>query len=47
MEIIRGIHAVPGTHISRVYLIEGDDLTLIDTGLPLGARVAYSDTYVA
>ncbi len=37
MEIIRGIHAVPGTHISRVYLIEGDDLTLIDTGLPWSA----------
>ncbi len=37
MEIIRGIHAVPGTHISRVYLIEEDDLTLIDTGLPWSA----------
>lgn len=37
MEIIRGIHVVPGTRISRVYLIEGDDLTLIDTGMPWSA----------
>ena len=37
MEIIRGIHAVPGTRISRVYLVEGDDLTLIDAGMPWSA----------
>ena len=38
MEIIPGIHAIPGTSLSRIYLIEGDDLTLIDTGLPWSAR---------
>lgn len=37
MEIIPGIHAVPGTHVSRIYLIEDDDLTLIDTGMPWSA----------
>ena len=34
MEIIPGVHVVPGTRISRIYLIEGDDLTLVDTGMP-------------
>ena len=37
MEIIPGIHSVPGTRFSRIYLIESDDLTLIDTGLPWSA----------
>ena len=38
MEIIPGIHAVPGTRISRIYLIEDDELTLVDTGMPWSAR---------
>ncbi len=42
MEIIRGIHAIPGTHISRVYLVEGDDLTLIDAGMPWSAGRVFS-----
>ena len=42
MEIIRGIHAVPGTRISRVYLVEGDDLTLIDAGMPWSAGRVFS-----
>ena len=37
MEIIPGAHAVPGTKISRIYLIEDDDLTLVDTGMPWSA----------
>ena len=37
MEIIQGIHSIPGTRISRIYLIEDVDLTLIDTGLPWNA----------
>ena len=37
MEIIPGIHAIPGTHISRVYLIEDDELSLVDTGMPWSA----------
>ena len=37
MEIIPGIHTVPGTSFSRIYLIEEDDLTLIDTGMPWSA----------
>ena len=37
MEIIPGIHTVPGTSLSRIYLIEDDDLTLIDTGMPWSA----------
>ena len=37
MEIIPGVHTVPGTHVSRIYLIEGDDLTLVDTGMPWSA----------
>lgn len=40
MEIIPGVHAVPGTRISRMYLIEADDLTLIDTGMPWSAARA-------
>lgn len=38
MEVIPGIHAIPGTHISRVYLIEDDELSLVDTGMPWSAR---------
>ena len=34
MEIIPGVHAVPGTRISRIYLIEDNELTLVDTGMP-------------
>ncbi|MCY3637985.1 MAG: MBL fold metallo-hydrolase [Chloroflexi bacterium] len=38
MEIIPGIHAIPDTHISRVYLIEDDELSLVDTGMPWSAE---------
>ena len=38
MEILPGIHVVPGSFWSRVYLIEGDTLALVDTGLPWNAR---------
>lgn len=37
MEIIPGIHAVPGTRISRIYLVEDDELTLVDSGMPWSA----------
>ena len=37
MEIIPGIHTIPGTRFSRIYLIEDDDLTLIDAGMPWSA----------
>lgn len=37
MEFVSGIHTVPGTILSRIYLIEDDDLTLIDTGMPWSA----------
>ena len=37
LEIIPGVHAVPGTHFSRIYLIEDDELTLVDTGMPWSA----------
>ena len=37
LEIIPGIHQVPGIRWSRVYLIEDDPLVLIDTGLPWSA----------
>lgn len=39
MEIVPGVHIVPGTRLSRIYLIEDKDaLTLIDAGLPGSAR---------
>ncbi len=39
MEIAPGVHIVPGTRLSRIYLIEDKDaLTLIDAGLPGSAR---------
>ena len=38
MEIIAGIHVVPGIFLSRVYLIEDDALALVDSGLPWNAR---------
>ena len=34
MEVLPGIHLVPGVRWSRVYLVEGDSLTLVDAGLP-------------
>ncbi|MCH8309585.1 MAG: MBL fold metallo-hydrolase [Chloroflexi bacterium] len=34
MEIMPGIHVVPGVRWSRAYLIEGDTLALVDSGLP-------------
>ena len=36
MEIIPGVHQIPNTRWSRVYLIEGERLTLVDAGLPWG-----------
>lgn len=38
MEILPGIHEVPGIAWSRMYLIEGDALTLVDSGMPWSAR---------
>ena len=38
MEIIPGVHAVPGIRWSRIYLIEGETLALVDTGLPWSAQ---------
>ena len=38
MEIIPGIHSIPNACPSRIYLIEDEDLTLIDTGMPWSAR---------
>ena len=37
MEVIPGIHSVPGTRVSRIYLIEDEELTLVDTGMPWSA----------
>ncbi|MDP6451755.1 MAG: MBL fold metallo-hydrolase [SAR202 cluster bacterium] len=34
MEILPGIHALPGINWSKAYLIEGDTLALVDSGLP-------------
>jgi glyoxylase-like metal-dependent hydrolase (beta-lactamase superfamily II) len=34
LEILPGIHVVPGVHWSRVYLIEDESLALVDSGLP-------------
>ncbi len=43
MEVVPGVHAVPGTRWSRVYLIEDESLGLIDSGLPwsAGAIIKY------
>ena len=38
MEILPGIHTVPGVSWSRVYLIEDEALALIDSGLPWSVR---------
>lgn len=38
MEITPGVHMVPGIGWSRVYLIEGDRLALVDAGLPWDPR---------
>lgn len=38
MEVLPGIHMVPNIRWSRVYLIEGETLVLVDTGLLGGAR---------
>lgn len=38
MELIPGVHQVPGVWWSRVYLIESDTLTLVDTGPFWSAR---------
>ena len=34
MEIVPGVHMIPGIRWSRAYLIEGDRLALVDSGLP-------------
>ena len=34
MEVLSGVHAVPSIRLSRIYLIEGEQLVLIDSGLP-------------
>lgn len=34
LEILPGIHVVPGVNWSRTYLIEGETLALVDSGLP-------------
>lgn len=34
MEILPGIHALPGVVWSKAYLIEGETLALVDSGLP-------------
>jgi len=43
LEIAPGIHQIPNTRWSRVYLIEDERLTLVDAGLPWGVKkiVAY------
>ena len=37
MELLPGVHVVPGTLWSRVYLIEDETLTIVDTGPPWNA----------
>ena len=38
MEILPGVHMVPGIRWSRAYLIEDDSMALVDAGLPWNAR---------
>ena len=38
MEIVPGVHQIPNTRWSRVYLIEDERLTLVDAGLPWGMK---------
>ena len=38
MQILTGIHVLPGIRWSRAYLIEADTLALVDSGLPWNAR---------
>ena len=38
MELLPGVHLVPGVRWSRAYLIEDETLTLVDTGPPWSAR---------
>ena len=38
MEIVPGVHQIPNTRWSRVYLIEDQRLTLVDAGLPWGVK---------
>lgn len=38
MEILPGVHLIPGISWSRVYLIEDATLTLVDSGLPWNAK---------
>ena len=37
MEIVPGVHSIPGIRWSRAYLIEDDTLALVDAGLPWDA----------
>jgi glyoxylase-like metal-dependent hydrolase (beta-lactamase superfamily II) len=34
LEVASGVHLIPGIPLSRVYLIDGKSLILVDTGLP-------------
>ncbi|MCI0440523.1 MAG: MBL fold metallo-hydrolase [Chloroflexi bacterium] len=38
MEIVPGVHLVDGVRWSRVYLVEGETLALVDSGLPWSPR---------
>ena len=38
MEVVPGVHQIPDTRWSRVYLIEDERLTLVDAGLPWGVK---------
>ena len=38
VEVAPGVHIVPGGRWSRMYLIEGETLTLVDSGLPWSHR---------
>jgi|TARA_Y100000310_G_scaffold118685_1_gene117571 glyoxylase-like metal-dependent hydrolase (beta-lactamase superfamily II) len=38
LEILPGIHTIPGVKLSKAYLIEGETLALVDAGLPWHGR---------
>ncbi len=42
MEFLPGIHLIPGVLWSRIYLIEGENMAIVDTGLPGSARKVMS-----
>ena len=39
MEIVPGVHMIPGIRWSRAYLIVGDRLALVDSGLPWHTKI--------